>query len=167
MDEVDIERLPYRRCVGIMLVNHEGLVFIGRRNDESAAWQMPQGGIDAGESPEQAALRELQEETGATKTRVIAESAQWHDYDLPPDLVPRTWGGRFRGQTQRWFLLEHLGKEKDIRPESVAHPEFDAWKWAPIDQLPGLAVAFKRAVYEAVVEEFGPFLKDLRKRKKP
>src|SRR5262249_40267190 len=126
MDEVDIERLPYRRCVGIMLVNKDGLVFIGRRNDESQAWQMPQGGIDAGETPEQAALRELEEETGATKTRVLAESTAWHDYDLPPELVARTWGGRYRGQTQRWFLLQHLGKDKDIRPESVHHPEFDA-----------------------------------------
>ncbi len=167
MDEVDIERLPYRRCVGIVLANKAGLVFIGRRNDETQAWQMPQGGIDAGETPEQAAIRELEEETGATKTRVLAESAAWYDYDLPRELVPQTWGGRFRGQSQRWFLLEHLGKDKDIHPESVHHPEFDAWKWAPIDELPGLAVAFKRSVYEAVVKEFGPLLEDLRNRKKP
>ena len=167
MSEIDIEHLPYRPCVGIMLANQDGLIFVGRRNDASQAWQMPQGGVDKGETPEQAAVRELEEETGVTKARVFAESHVWHNYDLPSELVGQTWGGRYRGQTQRWFLMEHLGKDKDIRPESVSHPEFDAWRWASIDEISGLAVAFKRAVYEAVVEEFRPLLKDLRKRKKP
>jgi putative (di)nucleoside polyphosphate hydrolase len=155
---------PYRPCVGIMLLNRQGLAFVGRRLGKRAdpaaiahEWQMPQGGIDEGEEPFAAALRELHEETNVSSVALLAESQEWHSYDLPPEATKR-WSGKFRGQTQRWFALRFLGEETEIdidRPAGGAHePEFDAWRWERPAHLPELIVPFKRAVYERVVADF-------------
>ena len=155
-----IALLPYRPCVGIMLVNADGAVFVGQRRDNHQdAWQMPQGGIDAGEDIATAALRELWEETGIRPERVqvVAQTASAIPYDLPADLVPRFWGGRYRGQAQTWVLMRYLGKDDQIDIATV-HPEFSAWKWVPVaDLVPGI-VPFKRAVYERVVAELGSLI---------
>ncbi len=149
-----IAELPYRRGVGIMLLNPAGQIFVAQRIDApGAAWQMPQGGIDRGEAPRAAALRELEEETGTGKARVLAESRDWVRYDLPAELVPRVWRGRYRGQEQKWFAMLFEGTESDI-DIATKHPEFSAWRWADLDELSSLIVAFKRPLYEAVVEEF-------------
>lgn len=152
--------LPYRKCAGLMLVNDQGLVFVARRKDTPDAWQMPQGGIDKGETPHEAALRELEEEIGTAKAEIVAESSQWLRYDLPDDLIGKVWKGKYRGQEQKWFLLRFTGSDADI-DIATRHPEFDAWKWAPVDELPSLIVAFKRPIYEALVAEFGPRVKAL------
>ncbi len=149
--------LPYRPCVGLMLVNPDGRIWVGRRIDTVNGWQMPQGGIDQGESARAAALRELHEEIGTDKAEIVAESQTWHCYDLPNHLVGKAWGGRYRGQKQRWFLLRFTGRDSDIDIDTK-HPEFDAWKWVPADQLCDLIVPFKRGVYEQVVAEFWPYL---------
>lgn len=145
--------LPYRPCVGIMLINRQGLIFVAKRSDTPDAWQMPQGGIDAGETPATAALRELEEEIGTAKAVVLAESAQWLSYDLPPHLLGKVWGGKYRGQTQKWIACRFTGGDSDI-DLATAHPEFDAWQWVAVDELPRLIVPFKRAIYDAVVAEF-------------
>jgi putative (di)nucleoside polyphosphate hydrolase len=153
-----ITERPYRKGVGIMLVNAADLVFVARRIDTpSQAWQMPQGGIDEGESPREAALRELHEEIGTDKAKIVAESKNWLTYDLPADLIPKIWGGRFRGQTQKWFLLRFTGKDSDIDIETE-HPEFLDWKWAKVAALPRLIVPFKRKLYGDLVAEFGPLI---------
>jgi putative (di)nucleoside polyphosphate hydrolase len=150
--------LPYRPCAGFMLVNTEGLVFVGQRIDPSAHgfWQMPQGGIDKGEDVRAAALRELQEEIGvaAHMVEVIAQSAQPYLYDLPPELLGHVWKGKYRGQEQHWFLGRFLGSDADIDLEAHDPPEFNAWRWVAPDLLPELIVPFKRAVYEGLVAEF-------------
>jgi len=144
----------YRRGVGIMLLNRQRLAFVGRRIDTPGAWQMPQGGIDDGESPRQAALRELKEEIGTDKAEILAESAQWLRYDLPgAEDGMRLWGGRYRGQEQKWFAMRFTGTDADI-DLATHHPEFDAWRWLPTAELPALIVPFKRALYEAVLAEF-------------
>ncbi|MEZ5713940.1 MAG: RNA pyrophosphohydrolase [Paracoccaceae bacterium] len=151
-----IAALPYRRNVGVMLVNAAGHVFVGQRIDnDQAAWQMPQGGIDTGEDPRTAALRELEEETGVLPAlvRVEAETPGWLAYDLPHDVVPRIWKGRYRGQEQKWFLLRFLGSDSDVRIETD-HPEFSAWRWLPPADLVANIVPFKRSVYEQVLAEF-------------
>ncbi|MGR3460208.1 MAG: RNA pyrophosphohydrolase [Roseovarius sp.] len=156
MTPEEIARLPYRRCVGVMLANGAGHVFVGQRIDnDSAAWQMPQGGIDAGETTRDAALRELWEETGVTPDKVCieAETGDWLRYDLPHDLVPRIWKGRFRGQEQKWLLMRFLGHDADVNI-ATDHPEFSEWRWLPPEDLPTHIVPFKRAVYAAVLEEF-------------
>lgn len=148
----------YRAGVGVMLVNGGGQVFVGQRIDSSAeAWQMPQGGIDPGEDPWTAALRELGEETGVLPHLVepIAETAGWLTYDLPDELVGRMWSGRYRGQRQKWYALRFLGKDSDVRIETE-HPEFRAWKWAATDRLEALIVPFKRDLYRQVIAELGP-----------
>ena len=146
---------PYRPCVGALLINREGLVFIGARSDTpDRAWQMPQGGIRKGETPETAAFRELKEEIGTDKAIVLAESESWLSYDLPTEASHRKWKGRYRGQTQKWFALRFLGSDADIDLDTSDHAEFQAWLWVPIDRLPSLIIPFKRPVYEAVVAEF-------------
>jgi len=154
---VDKADLPYRPCVGIMLANRQGQVFVGQRIDskEGDAWQMPQGGIDAGESAEDALFRELGEETGigADLIDIIARSKREHVYDLPDDLIGRLWGGRYRGQTQSWFLARFKGEDTDVRI-ATRHPEFNAWRWVEAEQLVELIVPFKRPVYRDVVQEF-------------
>jgi len=149
----DIAQLPYRRGVGILLLNRAGQVFVAQRIDTPGAWQMPQGGIDGGESPREAAVRELEEETSICGARPLAESRDWIRYDLPLDLVPRVWRGEYRGQEQKWFAMAFEGAESDI-DIATEHPEFDAWRWVCLADLPRLIVDFKRPLYEAVVAEF-------------
>lgn len=147
-------RLRYRPCVGIMLLNRKGKVFVAQRKDvASQAWQMPQGGIDRGESPREAAIRELEEEVGTDRAEIIAESRHWLTYDLPPEVVPTVWNGRFRGQTQKWFVLRFLGTDDDI-DLATKKPEFSAWKWVDVSALPDLIVPFKRPIYSQLVKEF-------------
>ena len=146
--------LPYRPCVGLMLFNPAGRIFVARRIDmPSEAWQMPQGGIDKKEKPRKAALRELKEEIGTDKAEIVAESESWRPYDLPRELQGALWGGRFRGQTQKWFLLRFTGRDADI-DIATEHPEFVEWKWAELAEVPRLIVPFKRKVYEDVVAAF-------------
>ncbi len=145
---------PYRPCVGIMLLNPRGHVFVAQRIDQRVeAWQMPQGGIDDGEEPAAAARRELAEEIGTDKAEILAESPGWIPYDLPESLADKVWKGRYRGQTQKWFAMRFTGSDSDI-DINTKHPEFDAWRWAAMDDLPNLIVPFKRDVYEQVVATF-------------
>jgi putative (di)nucleoside polyphosphate hydrolase len=147
--------LPYRRGVGALLINERGLVFVGRRiGSYSEAWQMPQGGIDEGESPEQAVMRELKEETGTDKAKIIIESRDWLTYDLPDDLLGVAWGGEFRGQIQKWFALKFMGSDKDININAHNVPEFLEWRWLEIHELTRLIVPFKRQLYENIIAEF-------------
>jgi putative (di)nucleoside polyphosphate hydrolase len=166
----DVSKRVYRPCVGIMVVNRRGQVWIGRRADGSGEpegrgswWQMPQGGIDEHEDPRTAALRELREETGIRTVEVIAETPGWLYYDLPPDLVGKAWGGRWRGQKQKWFLMRFLGpdEEVNITPAAGHQIEFETWRWAPVSELVELIVPFKREVYRAVVAEFAPLAKPI------
>ncbi len=154
--------LPYRPCAGIMLANTEGLVFVGQRIDrdpEGDAWQMPQGGIDPGEDAEQAALRELTEETGISPelVDVIARSRDEYFYDLPENLLGKIWKGKYRGQRQWWFLMRFKGADSDINIETD-HQEFSSWQWVSPDRLPQLIVPFKKRLYESLVAEFGELI---------
>ena len=154
--QTHFNKLPYRSNVGIMMVNEKGYVFVGKRLDNNQnAWQMPQGGIDAGEDPETAAYRELLEETGVKKqdVRFVASSSQWLSYDLPEDLIPILWNGKFRGQKQKWFLFKFLGEDGDINI-ATEHPEFSKWKWISKENLLKEIVPFKKSVYENVLKEF-------------
>ena len=155
----DFSDLPYRPGVGLMVLSPEGLVFVARRIDmPSEAWQMPQGGIDEGETPEQAALREFREEVGTDKVEIIAESERWLSYDLPEELLPRLWGGRFRGQNQKWFLVRFTGTDDDI-DIATENPEFLDWKWVELETIPDLIVPFKRRLYQDLVAEFGAIVR--------
>jgi len=153
---IDFERLPYRPCVGVMVLNRAGLVFVGRRIDQDMgeAWQMPQGGIDAGEDLVAAARRELAEETGITQVEVLAEAPEWFAYDLPREAVGVALKGKYRGQRQKWFAMRFLGADCDIDLEAHKHAEFDAFRWVEIDEVPRLIVPFKRDVYVKVVQTF-------------
>jgi putative (di)nucleoside polyphosphate hydrolase len=155
--------LPYRQNVGAVLFNDRGLVLVARRADlpnaEGAAggWQLPQGGMDPGEDPRVAVFRELEEEIGTAKAEILAEHPEWLTYDLPAELIGKALGGRYRGQRQRWFALRFTGTDADIRLDLDPHPEFDAWRWARLDELPGLAVPFKRGIYEILARDFARF----------
>ena len=152
--------LPYRPCAGVMLVNREGKVFVGQRLDTTLeAWQMPQGGIDEGEDAATAARRELWEETGVTadKVTLLAEAPEELLYDLPDDMMGKVWGGKYRGQRQRWFLFRFDGEDADVRIDT-AHPEFRAWRWADPAELPHLIVPFKRKLYQDVLAAFADHL---------
>lgn len=147
---------PHRPGVGIVLFNAHGLVFTARRIDtKEAAWQFPQGGIDEGEDPRTAALRELKEEIGTNNAEILGESRSWIAYDLPEDMADRCWKGRFRGQKQKWFALKFLGADSDI-DIATEHPEFSEWRWMKLAEVPALIVAFKRPLYDQVVAEFLP-----------
>ena len=152
----DPKDLPYRPCAGVMLVNRSGLVFVGQRLDTTLeAWQMPQGGIDPGEHPRDAAIRELREETGVAGhlVELVAEAPQELTYDLPDDLIGKVWKGKWRGQRQRWFLFGFLGEDSDI-DIATPEPEFRTWRWSPPEQLPELIVGFKREIYSELVRVF-------------
>ncbi|MFD1036306.1 RNA pyrophosphohydrolase [Sphingomonas hankookensis] len=157
---MDKTTLPYRPCAGVMLLNRDGRVFVGQRLDSTLeAWQMPQGGIDPGEAPIDAAVRELREETGvaADKVRLIAESPEELFYDLPDDMIGKIWKGKWRGQRQRWFLFAFEGNDGDIDIQTP-EPEFRAWRWADPVDLPTMIVPFKKALYEAVLAGFADHL---------
>jgi putative (di)nucleoside polyphosphate hydrolase len=159
------EDLPYRPCVGLMVLNRAGRVFIGRRKggpehvDMTHAWQMPQGGVDPGEDPWPAALRELREETNIRSVEKLGEVAEWLSYDIPRELVGQAWKGKYRGQTQKWYALRFTGdqREIDINAPAGHKPEFVEWRWEPMRNVPDLIVPFKRPVYERVVKEFAKF----------
>jgi len=159
----NIADLPYRACVGTLVLNRAGLVFVGARAggpehvDATHAWQMPQGGLDPGEDPWQAALRELYEETNIRSVARLGETREWLTYDIPPEIIGQAWNGKYRGQKQKWFALRFTGDEREIdvaHPPGSHKPEFLGWRWEPMQNLPALVVPFKRAVYEQVVAEF-------------
>jgi putative (di)nucleoside polyphosphate hydrolase len=160
------EDLPYRPCAGITLINRDGLVFIGRRAsgpehiDETHVWQMPQGGIDPNEDPYRAALRELYEETNVRSVEKLGEIGEWLTYDIPRDIVGAAWHGKYRGQKQKWYALRFTGEDAEIdiaQPGGGHEPEFIAWRWENLRELPTLVVPFKRQLYERVVKEFAGF----------
>jgi putative (di)nucleoside polyphosphate hydrolase len=159
----DFSRLPYRPNVGAVLFNRTGQIFVARRADLPNAegapggWQLPQGGIDADEDPGVAIFRELQEEIGTARAHIIGEHPEWLSYDLPPELLGKSLGGRYRGQRQRWFALRFDGDDADIRLDLDPHPEFDAWRWAELAELPAMSVGFKAAIYAELASSFAKF----------
>jgi putative (di)nucleoside polyphosphate hydrolase len=158
-----VTSLPYRPNVGAVLFNASGLVLVARRADmpnaEGAAggWQLPQGGMDEGEDPAVAVFRELEEEVGTAHAEILAEHPEWLTYDLPAELLGKALGGRWRGQKQKWFALRFLGNDADIRLDLDPHPEFDAWRWARLAELPAMAVPFKRSIYDRLAVDFARF----------
>jgi len=164
----DYNALPYRPCAGLTVINRQGLVFIGRRTggpehvDATHVWQMPQGGIDKGEDPYKAALRELYEETNIQSVEKLGEIAGWIEYDIPRDIIGQAWGGKYRGQKQKWYALRFTGEDREINVTSPAgghDPEFIDWRWVEMRDLPDLVVPFKRQTYERVVREFEKYAK--------
>ena len=168
MRRPDLASLPYRLNVGAALFDRRGKVLVAHRADLPSAadlgggWQLPQGGIDPDEDPRRAVLRELAEEIGTDRAEIIGEHPEWLTYDLPDHLIGRALRGRYRGQRQRWFALRFLGTDADIRLDADPHPEFDAWRWAELAELPVLAVPFKRPVYEILASSFAPYARAIR-----
>lgn len=158
-DEMKYKKLPYRACVGIALFNKDNQVFVAERLDTPGAWQMPQGGIDKGEDPKEAALRELEEEIGTNAAQIIGKSDGWLRYDLPDNLVRKVWRGKYRGQKQLWYAMRFTGKNSDIDIHTK-HPEFGRWKWADFETIPKLIVPFKRKIYTKIVKQFRPLLEE-------
>jgi putative (di)nucleoside polyphosphate hydrolase len=157
--KINISDLPFRQGVGMMILDKNNRVFVGKRLDsKSNGWQMPQGGIDLGETPSRAALREMEEEVGSGKGEIIAESKKWYSYRVPDFLIPRLWGGKYCGQRQKWFLIRFQGDDSDINI-NTEYPEFDQWKWVEFDQLLADIIPFKLKLYEQVVDEFASLLK--------
>jgi putative (di)nucleoside polyphosphate hydrolase len=152
-----LNKLPYRQGVGIMLANKEKKIFVGKRIDNRAAWQMPQGGVDQDENIVDAAKRELKEETGVSSIKIIKKSDKIYTYDLPDYLLGKIWKGRFKGQEQTWFLAQFLGEDDEINLDQK-NAEFKKWKWVNIDELPDLIVPFKKELYQELVKEFRPFI---------
>lgn len=160
MTPKELVALPYRRCAGVVLINKEGLIFTGQRLDSTIpAWQMPQGGIDKDEKPKEAALRELHEETGVEAQLVtkLAKTREWLTYDLPDDMMGVAWGGKYRGQKQKWFLFQFHGQDSDVNIQTK-HPEFSVWSWKPWTEVLEGIVPFKRMVYAQVFNEFRDYL---------
>ena len=156
----DLSGYSYRPAAGVMLVNRENKVWVGQRRDSTLeAWQMPQGGLDEGEDPQDGALRELEEETGIVRhlVEIVARAPQELTYDLPEDLIGVVWKQKWRGQRQTWFLARFLGTDKDVNLDT-AEPEFRAWRWSDVDELPQLIVPFKKKLYEEVIAAFRPWL---------
>jgi len=148
------QKLPHRPCAGIMLLNSDNQVFVAKRIDTLVeAWQMPQGGIDEGEDPKEAAIRELEEETGITNASIIAEYEGWLSYDLPEELYGKVWKGKYGGQTMKWFVMRYSGQDKDINIETE-HPEFSEWKWTDMNKLPDMIVPFKKNLYQKLADKF-------------
>lgn len=153
-DELFLQKLPYRPSVGLIILNKKHEVFVGRRIDSKLeAWQMPQGGIDDGETPTEAALREMKEEIGTNNATIIAESKQWYKYDLPIYLISKLWNGKYRGQRQKWFILNFLGEDSEINI-NYHDAEFTEWKWIKIEELAQITISFKKNLYLSVIEEF-------------
>ncbi|AIL65167.1 RNA pyrophosphohydrolase [Rickettsiales bacterium Ac37b] len=145
--------LPYRTGVGIMIINNQKQVFVGKRVDKQNAWQMPQGGVDNDETPKEAAMRELLEEIGTNKVRFISESKEWFYYNVPKRLIPKLWNGQYRGQKQKWFLCKFLGQDSEINL-NTEHPEFIEWRWVELSELPVIIVPFKQKLYCKVIKAF-------------
>lgn len=162
-DESWREGLDWRPGVGIVLLNKHGHVFVAERLDNPGAWQMPQGGIDEGENPEKAVFREMEEEIGTRDAKILGMMEDWVYYDIPQRLAKKLWGGKYRGQKQKWIALEYKGKDGDIDLEAHSHPEFSQWKWVEIADLLDYVVPFKRDVYKRVMKEFTPLTKKLGK----
>lgn len=160
-DSSKYAKLPYRRGVGMMIINNDGQVFLGKRVESKyEAWQMPQGGIDNAETPSKAVRREMMEEIGCDKGEIIAETKKWYSYDIPEFLVSKLWDGKYKGQKQKWFLIRFTGEDSDIDIQTD-NPEFREWCWADPSDLPQLIVPFKKILYDAVLEEFTPLIADL------
>jgi putative (di)nucleoside polyphosphate hydrolase len=156
-DDDDI--LPYRLGVGLFLINSENKVLVGQRIDSKISrWQMPQGGIDKGETPSKAVFREMKEEIGTDKGIIIAEAKTWYFYDIPKSMIPRLWNGKYKGQKQKWFLMRFTGDDSDIDVNTV-NKEFKEWKWCSIDEIMGIIIPFKKTLYKAVIKEFIQYLK--------
>ena len=152
-----INTLPYRLGVGLVIINDQSKIFTGRRLDSTKAWQMPQGGIDEGETPYQAGLREMMEEVGTNNVELLGEMQEWLNYEIPKKLAKRLWHGKYIGQTQKWLAFRFLGKDVEINI-NTKHPEFSVWKWEKAEQLSKLAVPFKKDIYEKVLKEYSEFL---------
>lgn len=151
--------LPFRPGVGMVIIDKNNRVFVGKRIDSKAnGWQMPQGGIDLGETPSSAALREMEEEIGSSKGVIIAETKNWYSYRVPDAVIPRLWGGKYCGQRQKWFLIRFTGEDSDINIHTE-NPEFDRWQWVDFDKLLEDIIPFKLSLYQQVVDEFKPILR--------